>query len=87
MRKERKSNDRRNGQRRKTYLVPNWKTAHRWLSVQISALIAGAASVYELVPTAKEYLSADMFHYLMIVALVGAILARLYQQNPKGNNS
>ena len=72
--------DRRQTQRRKGLLVPEWRMAHKWVSVQLAAFIAAAQGLYTLVPTMKEYVPDAIWHPLMAALAIGVILARIYQQ-------
>jgi hypothetical protein len=76
--------DRRKGDRRHScWLVQNWRSAYRWISVQLAALLAGLATIYELVPSMKEYLPQQWFHVLMVAGAVGVIIGRLKNQGGK----
>jgi hypothetical protein len=79
-RERRKREDRRVGARRDTALVPDWRGAHRWLSVQIMALIAASQGLLLFVPTVREYLPDYLVHTFMAVLAVLAIFGRLINQ-------
>jgi hypothetical protein len=61
-------------------LVDEWKSAWKWLSVQIAALAVLAMQLYEQFPQFQQYIPDKVFHNAMsgFVALI--IIGRLIQQ-------
>lgn len=75
--------DRRQADRRWSWLVSDWRRAYKWFSVQAAALLAALQAVYELLPAAKAYIPAGPFRWLMVAGLVAVIVARLKAQGAK----
>ena len=67
-------------------LVNGWKQAHKWLSVQIMALIAAAQGLLIFVPTLKDYIPQNVWHSVMSALAILAILGRIINQAPNGKN-
>ena len=80
--KPRKS-DRRKGPRRRSWLVEDWRNAHRFASVRIAALILASEGLIVFVPTLKEWLPANIFHGIMGTLAVCVILARITKKPEK----
>lgn len=64
----------------KRQLIEDWKQAHKWLSVQLAALVAAAQLVYPNVQSLQSYIPPTMFHYLMIGMTLLIIVGRLKAQ-------
>lgn len=79
---KRKRPDRRIGPRRAHWLVEDWRKCWKWVSVQVSALAATFAMLYEFVPAMKEYISPTLFNVMMGLACLGVIFGRLKNQHP-----
>lgn len=62
-------------------LLPNWKDAWKWVSVQIAALAASIQAAILIFPSIKDYLSDGVTHAVGLVLLVSLIAARLIDQN------
>ena len=81
--------DRRQASRRNTWLVPDWRTAYKWLSIQFTALLAiftaAMGAVYELLPGAQAYIPQKYYHILMIAGLIAVIIGRVKNQNETKN--
>ena len=80
MKEKRKRADRRIGPRRKSILVEDWRKAHRWLSVQLAAIVATLGTIYEAVPNVQKYLDPRVAHWLMVAGAIGVILGRIKAQ-------
>ena len=77
--KPRKS-DRRKGPRRRTVLVDDWRSAYKWLSVQIAALIFSAQGLLLFVPTVKELFPPSVVHGVMMFLAACVFLGRIKNQ-------
>lgn len=65
-------------------LVPDWKRAHRWLSVQISGAGAAVIATYMLLPDAmRATFTPGELHVLTLLAFGLVILGRLVDQDHK----
>lgn len=58
-------------------LIEDWKTAYRYLTVQLAALLTLLAGLYEYFPQAREYLDPAWIKYVGPVLLI----ARVIQQS------
>lgn len=65
----------------KLELVEDWHKAHKWLSVQIAALIAIVSALYDYVPAIHDYLPEGWSKY----AIVLIIAARVIKQREDAN--
>ena len=70
-------------QRRRSFLVDNWNKAHKWLSVQIMAIIAAAQGLLTFVPTVKDFIPPNVWHAIMATLAILAIIGRIVNQEPK----
>lgn len=61
-------------------LIDDWKQAYKLMSVWIAAAMAASASLYEFLPTVRQYIGETMFHYIMAGLAVLTILARIKKQ-------
>lgn len=62
-------------------LVPNWQRAHRFISVQLMALVAGIQGIWPNIPAdLKSALPAGVVNWVSIALLVAAVAARLIDQ-------
>ena len=66
-------------------LVDNWRTAWRWLSVQIGVLLAASQEIYEQLQISREFIPPALFHHLMAGLAVLLILCRLKKQEAKND--
>ena len=66
---------------KRKYVVPEWRQAWRWLSVQIMVLIVGAQSAMAIMPSLHEYVNDRLWHSIMSVLAILAILGRLVNQD------
>lgn len=65
-------------------LVPDWKRAHRWMSVQISGAGAAVIATYMLLPEAmRATFTPNELHLLTLLAFVLIIGGRLIDQDHK----
>ncbi len=58
----------------KLRLVSDWREAHRWLSVQLAALITLLAMAYDYLPAVRENLPEGWVKYAVPLILLGRIL-------------
>lgn len=62
-------------------LIPNWKRAHRFISVQLMALVAGIQGIWPQIPAdLKSALPAGVVYWVSIALLIAAVAARLIDQ-------
>ncbi len=62
-------------------LVPDWRDAWRWLSVQLAAATALLATAYDYLPAVRSYLPEGWVKWAAILF----IAARILHQNTPGN--
>lgn len=58
-------------------LIPDWKKAHKFLTVQLTAALGMLALAYDYLPALREYMPEGWMKYAFGVILV----ARLIKQN------
>lgn len=63
----------------KIKLIENWKQCHKFLTVQLSVLLAMIATAYEYLPMMKDYLPEGWVKY----AFIAVIVARIINQSAK----
>ena len=63
------------------WLVEDWRKAWKWISVQIMALIVVAQGLVTFVPTLKDFIPEYIWHPLMAVLALLAILGRIINQS------
>ena len=61
-------------------LVDDWRKAYKWFSVQIMALIAAAQGLLIFAPTIKDFIHPSVWHSMMTVLAVAAIIGRVINQ-------
>ncbi len=62
-------------------LIPNWQRAHRFISVQLMAIVAGIQGLWpNIPPDLKSALPAGVVNWVSIALLVAAVAARLIDQ-------
>ena len=61
-------------------LIDEWRCAWRWASVQVMAVIAAAQGLMTFVPTIHEYIPDRLWHAIMGVLAILAILGRVINQ-------
>lgn len=64
-------------------LIDNWKQCYKFLTVQLSALLAMVAAGYEYLPMMKEYLPDGWVKY----AFIAIIIVRIINQSAKDAKS
>lgn len=64
-------------------LVENWRTAWKWLSIQIAVLGAALQAAILAFPSIKEWLGDSAAHAVGLLILAGIVGGRLVQQTPK----
>lgn len=67
-------------------LVHDWKEAHKWLSVQVLAILATLPIVWmTLPPDIKDMLPTSWQPWVITVVAIGGIIGRLKDQQGKAN--
>lgn len=61
-------------------LVPNWKDAWKWLSIQITAAGVALQAAILAFPDIKDWLGDTVTHCVGLLILVGIALGRLADQ-------
>ena len=65
-------------------LIPEWKKAHRMLSVQAMALATAIQGIWPTIPVdLKSTLPSNLVHWVSIALLVAGIFGRLVDQGHK----
>jgi len=65
-------------------LIPNWRRAWRWFSVQALAILAVLPMVWlQLPPDIKAYIPPAWGWAVFVTIAFGGIIGRLVDQNPK----
>lgn len=59
-------------------LIPEWKRAYRYLTVQAAAGLALISAAYDYLPAVREYMPEGWVKYAALVIIV----VRLLQQRP-----
>lgn len=59
-------------------LIPEWKRAYRYLTVQAAAGLALISAAYDYLPVVREYMPEGWVKYAALVIIV----VRLLQQRP-----
>ena len=72
--------ERRQKDRRRTWLVPGWKSCYRWLSLHVAALVMALAGAYEYLPGLKAYVPQAWFNHIMLIAGIAFVITRLKAQ-------
>jgi hypothetical protein len=65
---------------KKPTLIPEWKQAWKFFSVQVGIIFAIAAGLYAELPALREYLSPETFARLSGILAFVAIVARIIKQ-------
>lgn len=68
---------------KKVQLVDDWKTFHRWLSVQLTSLLAAVTVAYDQLAVLQTALSATTFHKIQAALAIGVVVARVVKQGEK----
>jgi hypothetical protein len=55
-------------------LVPDWKEAWSWLSVQLAAGIAALATAYDYLPAVRENLPEGWVKYAIPLIILGRVI-------------
>lgn len=64
-------------------LIPDWKQAYKFLSVQVAMLIVLLASLQEVLPDLKEHLPGHWYAGLAILVAVARVLAQPKLMSPE----
>ena len=54
--------------------VPDWREAHRWISVQLAALITLLSIAYDYIPIVRENMPEGWVKYAVPLILLGRII-------------
>lgn len=65
-------------------LVPDWRAAWRWISIQLAVVGAALQAAILAFPSLKDWLGDTAAHGVGLLILGGIIGGRLVQQKPKG---
>ena len=57
-------------------LVPDWKSAWRWFSVQSAAALAVVAAAYDYLPALREYLPDGAVKWAALIIIVARVLSQ-----------
>lgn len=60
-------------------LIPEWKRAYQYLSVQAAAGLAVLSAAYEYLPAVKEYLPEGWVKYAALVVIAARIIQQRQQ--------
>jgi hypothetical protein len=63
-------------------LIPEWKQAYKYLSIQLATLLAIISAAYEYMPMLQSYLPDGWVKWFALVIIV----ARLIQQQKEDNH-
>lgn len=66
-------------------LVPNWRQAWKWFSIQIAAVGAALQATILAFPNVKDWLGDTVVHSAGLVMLFGLVAARLVDQSKPDN--
>lgn len=55
-------------------LIPNWKQAYKYLTVQLSALLVVLSAAYDYIPDMKEILPDGWVKWMALVIILVRIL-------------
>lgn len=65
-------------------LVPDWRSAWRWFSVQALAILAALPLVWMALPSdAKGFLPDNLEPWVLFALAAGGIVGRVIDQQPK----
>lgn len=62
-------------------LVDNWKSAWKWLSVQLAIIASAGQLILASVPSLREWVSDDVQHIVGAVLILAIVGGRLIDQN------
>lgn len=67
-------------------IVPNWRHAWRWLSIQITAVGIALQAAILAWPDVKDWIGDRVAHYVGLLILVGIAMGRFKDQSkPEGD--
>lgn len=64
-------------------LIPDWRSAWKWFSVQGALLLTAAPEIYDQAGSMREYIPARTFHWAMLALGGLVILGRVVRQEKK----
>lgn len=70
---------------REMKLIPDWKSAWKWLSVQIALAAAALQGVILAFPSVHDWLGDFTSHAVGLVMIVGLVMGRLIDQGKSTN--
>lgn len=62
-------------------LVDNWKSAWKWLSVQLAIIASAGQLILASMPSLREWVSDDVQHIVGAVLILCIVAGRLIDQN------
>lgn len=62
-------------------LIPDWRDAWRFLSVQLAAAIALLAAAYDYLPMIRDYVPEGWVKWAALLIIAGRVM---HQQDPEG---
>lgn len=68
-------------------LIPNWKKAWKFTSVQVAALLTVLAFLQASLPDLQTLISADIYAYVNFGLGLLVILARIWKQSMEESNA
>ncbi len=68
---------------RRPCLIDNWREAHKFLSVQLAALVAVLSLAYDYLPAVQQYLPQGWVKWAAAAIIVGRVL----KQNAAGGGN
>ena len=66
-------------------LVDNWKSAWKWLSVQVAIVAAALQAAIVAIPNLDNWLGDKVTHAVGLVLLLSIVLGRLVDQSKPAN--
>lgn len=57
-------------------LVEDWRKAHKWLSVQIAALMILVGQFYDQLPVLQKYLPPDWVKYAAAAVIIARVIGQ-----------
>lgn len=66
----------------KIQLVENWRQAHKWLSVQLAALIGLLSLGLDYAPQLAQYLPQNWMKWAAVAFIVARVIRQKSQEKP-----
>ena len=67
----------------KIKLIENWKQCHKFLTVQLSVLLAIVATAYEYLPMMKDHLPEGWMKYAFLIIIIARIISQSAKDEQK----